>query len=116
MNITRACRLARVLTAAYIALIAAGGVAHGLAGGPENGPESLYSTLYLASWPGSVLVFVLVVLPLAAATGGFDPDARAGSPFGPVALLVGGALLNVGMVWGVLRFVRLFVREARRAR
>ncbi|MFC5800108.1 hypothetical protein [Streptomyces formicae] len=117
MNITHARRLAaRIAAAAYVTLIAAGGVAHGLAGGPESGPEGLFTTLYFASLPGSVLVIALVLLPLAAVAGGFDPDAQTGSPFGALAYLVGGALLNVGLAWGALRFVRLFVREARGAR
>ncbi|MFD4242779.1 hypothetical protein ACFWP3_14430 [Streptomyces sp. NPDC058525] len=104
----RSARALPTAAALYVALVAAGVVAAALAGAP---PEATVP-LYFATLPGSLLVTVFVLFPVAALFGPGDPEAA--NPFGLLVPLAGGAVVNVLLVWAVLALVRKAV-GARRA-
>lgn len=100
MRPRRSGRVLPAVAALYVVLVAAGVVAHALAGGP---PDAMVP-LYFATLPGSLLVTVFAVFPLATLFG--PGSAEAGSSFGLLVPLVGGAVVNVLLVWAVLALVR----------
>jgi hypothetical protein len=97
---------ARALCAAvlYVGTVAVVGVLRDGSAGP-----------YALAFPGfALLVVVLYVLSAALDPG--EPPADSASALGPLPHLVGGALLNVLLVWAAVGFARLFVRDCRAAR
>ncbi|MEU3446530.1 hypothetical protein AB0H29_04790 [Streptomyces thermolilacinus] len=104
---------ARVVAGGYVAVVAAASVAYGAAGAPEEWGVPLV----LVSFPGAVVIAVLALL-LAAFAGervDLSGDDRVGA-LDFVPQCVGGAVVNVLLVWAVVAFVRHFAREARRSR
>ncbi|OEJ95845.1 hypothetical protein [Streptomyces thermolilacinus] len=104
---------AREVAGGYVAVVAALSVAYGAAGAPEGWG----APLVLVSFPGAVVVAVLALLSAALAGGGVDlsGDDRVGL-LDFVPQYVGGAVVNVLLVWAVVAFARHFAREARRSR
>ncbi|MFG2298563.1 hypothetical protein [Streptomyces sp. NPDC048603] len=100
-RIFRPAPAARELALGYLALMAAAGLARGLAGASGDG---YLAALYFLSFPGSLLVTVFGVVPLHALLG--SPAPEAANPFGPMVYLVGGAAVNVLLVWGAAKTVR----------
>ncbi|MFD7321568.1 hypothetical protein ACFV9D_10875 [Streptomyces sp. NPDC059875] len=97
--------------ALYVGLVAAGVVANAVAGGPPDNT----TPLYFATLPGSLLVTVFAVLPLATFLGAGDAtDADPANPFGLLVPLAGGALVNVLLAWAILAVLRS-AKPSRRA-
>ncbi|QES51943.1 hypothetical protein DEJ50_33020 [Streptomyces venezuelae] len=91
----------RNLALGYLALMAAAGLARGIAGASGDG---YLAVLYFLSFPGSLLVTVFAILPLNALLGTSAPETA--NSFGPMVYLVGGAAVNVLLVWGAAKAVR----------
>ncbi|MER5934253.1 hypothetical protein [Streptomyces sp. NPDC002054] len=91
----------RNLALGYLALMAAAGLARGIAGVSADG---YLAALYFLSFPGSLLVTVFAILPLNALLGTSAPETA--KPFGPMVYLVGGAAVNVLLLWGAAKAVR----------
>ncbi|KUH38949.1 MULTISPECIES: hypothetical protein [Streptomyces] len=104
---------APLLAGAYVGLVAAAALAHGILGAPDGwGP-----LLALVTFPGPVLVAFLGFYLLPPLIGGgeveFSTDGGGVGPFDLLPQYAGGAVVNVLLAWGVVVFVRHFVREAR---
>ncbi|MEU9250986.1 hypothetical protein AB0D66_03955 [Streptomyces sp. NPDC048270] len=106
----RSARLLRAAAALYVALVAAGVLAGALTGAPPDATVPLY----FATLPGSLLVTVFVLFPAGALAGPGDPGAA--HPFGLLVPLVGGAVLNVLLVWAVLALARKAAASRRTGR
>ncbi|MFV2120358.1 hypothetical protein ACE14D_18740 [Streptomyces sp. Act-28] len=103
---------APLLAAGYLGLVTAATLAHGAAGAPDGWG----TPLVLATFPGAVLVAFAAfhLLPSLVGDDGVDVSDGGVGAFDLLPQYVGGALVNVLLVWGVLAFVRHFARESRR--
>ncbi|MFD9036028.1 hypothetical protein ACFVZW_33555 [Streptomyces sp. NPDC059567] len=70
---------------------------------------------YALAFPGSAVLVVLLFAASAALDSG-EPPADSASALGPLVYVVGGALVNVLLVWTAVSFARVFVRDCRAAR
>lgn len=112
MSLTRPRRVVSAAAVLYVCLITAAGLAHGMAGG---GSYDNLTALYFLTFPGSLLVMVFVLFPLAALFGAGQQVAEGdANPFGSMVYLTGGALMNVLLLWAVVALVRSAL-SARRA-
>ncbi|MCY0928997.1 hypothetical protein OTB20_22865 [Streptomyces sp. H27-H1] len=83
--------------------MAAAGLVRGFAGATGDG---YLAVLYFLTFPGSLLVTVFGILPLNALLG--SATTGTANPFGPLVYLVGGAVVNVLLLWAAARvFSRL---------
>ncbi|MEV8532669.1 hypothetical protein [Streptomyces sp. NPDC051211] len=98
---SHAAHTARPLALGYLALMAAAGLVRGIAGASGDG---YLAALYFLSFPGSLLVLVFGIMPLNALLG--SSTSEAANSFGPMVYLVGGAAVNVLLVWGAATLVR----------
>jgi hypothetical protein len=96
----------------YIGLITAAGLARGISGAEGDGYLAL---LYFLSFPGSLLVSALVIIPLNGALGGSGTVPEDANPFGPMIYMTGGAVVNVLLVWCAFILVRRLSGAGRRA-
>ncbi|MFE9043574.1 hypothetical protein ACFYOG_22050 [Streptomyces sp. NPDC007818] len=100
----RKVRVGRFLAYGYVGVVAAAGLARAVAGAR---PDGILDVLYLSTFPGSVLVTIGVLYPLALLDPETDPDPDAtGNPFASAALVTAGAAVNVLLVYGVVRLTR----------
>ncbi|MFF2775559.1 hypothetical protein ACFVU3_11675 [Streptomyces sp. NPDC058052] len=107
----RTVRLGRVLAVGYTGLVATAGLARALAG---TRPGGFLDLLHLSTFPGSVLVTVGALYPLALLAPDSDPDPDAtGNPFASAALVTAGAAVNVLLVHGAVRLARAVRRGGR---
>ncbi|MEU0677077.1 hypothetical protein ABZ330_30090 [Streptomyces sp. NPDC006172] len=104
----RSGRKATVLACTYVGLIAAVSLARGIVGAHGDGTQAV---LFFLSFPGSLLITALVVLPLGALAD--DGGSETAVPYGPMLYLVGGAALNVLLIYVATKGLRRF-RTARR--
>ncbi|MFD9971514.1 hypothetical protein ACFWYA_25820 [Streptomyces sp. NPDC059011] len=104
-------RLGRLLAIGYVGLVATAGLARAFAGAS---PDGFLDLLHLWTFPGSVLVTVGFLYPLALLDTETDPDPdAAGNPFASAALVTAGAAVNVLLVYGIVRLARALRRSAR---
>lgn len=94
---------APMVAASYIGLITLAGLVRGISGAEGDGYLAL---LYFLSFPGSLLVSALVIIPLNWALGGSGTVPEDANPFGPMIYLTGGAVVNVLLIWGALLLIR----------
>lgn len=113
---------ARVVAAVYLGLTTAGALAYAFAGRPD----AWGFPMALATFPGGVILTVLVAYVLAPAIGSApgvtEADIEGDLADGGLDLLdallgvvfhTAGALVNVLIVLGICRFARLVLREVR---
>ncbi|MFD5766519.1 hypothetical protein ACFWIN_11940 [Streptomyces sp. NPDC127049] len=100
----RKVRVGRLLAFGYVGVVAAAGLARAFAGAR---PDGFLGLLHLSTFPGSVLVSVGALYPLAPLGPETDPDPDAtGNPFASAALVTAGAAVNALLVYGVVRLAR----------
>ncbi|MFJ8859099.1 hypothetical protein ACIRD8_11745 [Streptomyces sp. NPDC102451] len=99
MSRTRCCRAVRILALVYVAAMAAGGFAAG-----AHGPSPVDSLLSGLAQPGLNILYVFVLMPLAAVSG--DAGEGAGEAVGTALACGLGAAVNVLLVRTVVRFAR----------
>ncbi|MFF9145932.1 hypothetical protein ACF1BN_13835 [Streptomyces sp. NPDC014861] len=97
----------RLLAFGYVGLVATTGLARAFAGAR---PDGLLGLLHLSTFPGSVLVTVGGLYPLAlldplGPETDPDPDAT-GNPFASAALVTAGAAVNALLAYGVAHLAR----------
>lgn len=102
---------APMVATSYIGLITLAGLVRGITGAEGDGYLAL---LYFLSFPGSLLVSALVVIPLNWALGGSGTVPHDANPFGPMIYLTGGAVVNVLLVWCVFILIRRLSGTGRR--
>ncbi|MEU9861108.1 hypothetical protein AB0D99_09535 [Streptomyces sp. NPDC047971] len=102
MNVPRPRTWALSAAALYLGTVAVAGVLHDGATAP--------------AFPGSVVLVVLLYATASALHTGEPPPADPAPELGRLVPLVGGALLNVLLVWAAVSFARVFVRDCRAAR
>lgn len=102
----------RQIAVGYIGLVLAVALANEIAGHPS----ALDATMTLISFPGSILVLILVLYPLNLLFGDDSFDAESGFSLLTPLFHGAGALVNVLIVWGALTFVRHLRTEYRRSR
>lgn len=101
----------RLIAVGYVALVLAVALADEITGHPS----ALDATMTLISFPGSILVLVTLVYPLAILAGDDTVDEEVTSSLLTPLLHGAGALVNVLVVWAAIAFVRHFRNEARRS-
>ncbi|MFJ6632551.1 hypothetical protein ACIQMR_14285 [Streptomyces sp. NPDC091376] len=107
----RTSRLGRLLAIGYGGFVATAGLARAFAGAR---PDGFLTLLHLSTFPGSVLVTIALLYPLALLDPETDPDPDAtGNPFASAALVTAGAAVNVLLVHGIVRLVRALHRGTR---
>ncbi|WP_129266275.1 hypothetical protein [Streptomyces sp. M3] len=99
MSRTRCSRAARILALVYVAAMTAGGFATG-----ALGPSPVDSLLSGLAQPGLNVLYVFVLMPLAALLG--DSGEGAGEAAGTALACGLGAAVNVLLLWTVVRFAR----------
>ncbi|MFG3492789.1 hypothetical protein ACIQ9R_05515 [Streptomyces sp. NPDC094447] len=92
----------------YVGFIAAVAAVRGMAGAHSDQTQAV---LFFLSFPGSLLVTAFLILPLGALTDG--SGAETVNPYGSMLYLVGGAALNVLIVFATVKAFR-YLRIARR--
>ncbi|MFF8511886.1 hypothetical protein ACF064_27795 [Streptomyces sp. NPDC015492] len=92
----------------YVGFIAAVAAVRGMAGGHSDETQAV---LYFLSFPGSLLVTALLILPLGALSD--TSGAGTANPYGSMLYLVGGAALNVLIVFAAVKAFS-YLRIARR--
>ncbi|MDX2761951.1 hypothetical protein [Streptomyces europaeiscabiei] len=102
---------APMVATSYIGLITLAGLVRGITGAEGDGYLAL---LYFLSFPGSLLVSALVVIPLNWALGGSGTVPQDANPFGPMIYLTGGAVVNVLLVWCLFILIRRLSGTGRR--
>lgn len=100
-HMARPTHTARSLALCYIGLMAAAGLVRGIAGASGDGYLAVF---YFLAFPGSLLVTVFGILPLNALLGAETTETA--NPFGPLIYLVGGAVVNVLLVWAAGQIFR----------
>ncbi|MFH9135520.1 hypothetical protein [Streptomyces sp. NPDC017524] len=105
-------RKARRFAVGYIGLVLAVALANEIAGRPS----ALDATTALMSFPGAILLLVVVVYPLVLLLGDGSGTEEAGFSFLTPLFQGAGALVNVLIVWGVIALVRHFRNETHRSR
>ncbi|MEV0300004.1 hypothetical protein [Streptomyces prasinus] len=103
---------ARIFAAGYVGLVAVAALAYEIAGHPEGGRIPMT----LAAFPGSTVLLVALLYPLAVLTGEEPSTEEPGFSLVNPLFEAGGALLNVLIVWGVIAFVRYFKSQSSRGR
>ncbi|MEV4878086.1 hypothetical protein [Streptomyces cyaneofuscatus] len=103
---------ARRIAVGYIGLVLAAALANEIAGHPS----ALDATMSLVALPGTILVLVAVVYPLALLLGDTSGTEETGFSLLTALFQGAGALVNVLIVWGVIALVRHFRNEARSSR
>ncbi|WP_051716346.1 hypothetical protein [Streptomyces bikiniensis] len=100
-----------VLAIGYTGLVAVAGLVRAFTGAR---PDGFLDLLHLSTFPGSVLVTVGLLYPLALLDTETDPDPDAtGNPFASAALVTAGAAVNVLLVYGAVRLTRTLRRAHR---
>ncbi|MFD7229431.1 hypothetical protein [Streptomyces sp. NPDC059881] len=108
----RTARLGRLLAIGYVGLVATAGLARAFAGAR---PDGILDLLHLSTFPGSVLVTIGFLYPLAFLDTETNPDPDAtGNLFASAALVTIGAAVNVLLVYGIVRLACTLRRGARR--
>ncbi|MFF2720669.1 hypothetical protein [Streptomyces sp. NPDC058011] len=102
----------RLIAAGYIGLVTAAALAYEIAGRPESAEPAMT----LAAWPGSILLLLFVLYPLALLLGDDPATEEAGFSLLNPLLQGAGALVNVLALWAVIAFARHFAAEWSRSR